>query len=154
MKRLRTITAGAAVLAVALSGAALADRNHGGEHGQGMGHRMAMQHGGHGGHGGGMRHGQGMEQRLTTLKSELKLAAQQEAAWQTFEQTVKAQQAAHGQGHVAMHQGADPMQSRIAHMEQRLAGMKAVAKARDDLYQVLTPEQKTVADRFFGGRHG
>ena len=40
----------------------------------------------------------------------------------------------------------------IAFMEQRLEGMKAVQKARTDLYQVLTPEQKAVIDRY--GFHG
>jgi len=39
-------------------------------------------------------------------------------------------------------------------MEQRLASMKAVTKARADLYAVLTPEQKAVADRLMSGPHG
>lgn len=54
------------------------------------------------------------------------------------------------------------MQSRIAHMEQMHASMKEVQKARNDLYQVLTPEQQAVLDqhgphsRHNGphGRHG
>ena len=50
--------------------------------------------------------------------------------------------------------GTDPMQGRIAFMEQRLAGMKAVTKARADLYAVLTPEQKAIADRLMRGPHG
>ena len=39
-------------------------------------------------------------------------------------------------------------------MEQRLASMKAVTKALADLYAVLTPEQKAVADRLMSGPHG
>lgn len=168
MKTLRKITLAGAALAVAFSGAALACPAggeahaqgmgmHGGAHGQGMGHGMGRgmaMHAGQGGHAGGMHGGQGMEQRLTTLKSELKLTSQQEPAWQKFEQAVKAQQTGHGQGHGAMQPGADPMQSRIAWMEQRLAGMKTVAKAQQDLYKVLTPEQKSVADSFFGAPVG
>ena len=47
------------------------------------------------------------------------------------------------------------MQARVAHMEQRLAGMKEVQKARTELYKVLTPEQKAAFDRHGPhGRHG
>jgi len=148
MKTLGKVAIGAAVLSVALAGIAIADSDHGGMRGPGMG--MAMQHGAHGG---AMRHGQAMEQHLATLKSELKLTSQQEPAWQAFEQTVHSQKAAHEQGRGPAQAGTDSMESHIAFMEQRLTGMKAVAKARQDLYKVLTPEQKTIADRFFSGPH-
>lgn len=147
-KPLRGIVIGAVVFTAALSGAALADRGHGGEHGQRV--HMHLQHGAGDG---GMRHGQGMEEPLSTLKSELNLTSAQEPAWQAFEQAVRDQKAAHGRGHGAPQAGTDPMEGRIAHMEQRLAGVKAAAKARQDLYQALTPEQKAVADRFFRGPH-
>lgn len=150
MKTLGKVAIGAAVLSVALAGIAIADSDHAGMHGPGMGMGMAMPHGAHGG---AMRHGQGMEEHLATLKTELGLTSQQEPAWQAFEQTVRNQKAAHEQGRGPVQAGTDPMESHIAFMEQRLAGMKAVAKARQDLYKVLTPEQKTIADRFFSGSH-
>lgn len=113
------------------------------------------------GHGPMMNHGPmakgmagGPEAHLGTLKAELKLTAEQEPAWQAFEKTVRAQMSSHAAGHAAA-KDADPMQARIAHMEQRLAGMKEVQKARTDLYKVLTPEQKAVFDRQGPhGRHG
>ena len=61
---------------------------------------------------------------------------------------------AHAAGH-ATTAGTDPMQAHIAHMEQRLAGMKEVQKARTDLSKVLTPGQRAALD-WHGphGRHG
>jgi gas vesicle protein len=94
------------------------------------------------------------EAHLDSLKTELKLTAKQEPAWQAFEKTVRAQMGAHGAGHAAA-EGADPMQAHITRMEQRLAGMKAVQKARTELVKVLTPEQQAVLDRHGPrGRHG
>lgn len=86
---------------------------------------------------------------LDSLKTELKLTAKQEAAWKTFENAVRNQIASHGYGpgH-PMTGGADAMQAHIAFMQQRLAGMQTIQKARTDLYQILTPEQKTVLDRY------
>jgi Spy/CpxP family protein refolding chaperone len=96
----------------------------------------------------------GPEAHLSALKTELKLTAKQEPAWQAFEKTVREQLASHGPGPAGTTAGTDPMQAHIAFMEQRLTGMKAVAKARADLYAVLTPEQKAVADRLMRGPHG
>jgi len=96
----------------------------------------------------------GPEAHLNTLKTELKLTAKQEPVWQAFEKTVREQVAARRSGPAGTTAGTDPMQTHIAFMEQRLAGMKAVAKARADLYTVLTPEQKAVADRLMSSPHG
>lgn len=131
-------------LGVAASAAVLA---HG--YGPMMGHGPMV---GHGPMARGMAGGP--EAHLGTLKTELKLTAKQEPAWQAFEKTVREQVASHGPGPAGTAAGADPMQARIAFMEKRLAGMKAVAKARADLYTVLTPEQKAVADRLMSGPHG
>lgn len=87
---------------------------------------------------------------LDSLKTKLKLTAKQEPAWQAFAKAVRTQMAAHGARHGMGHakaNGPDGMQAHIAFMEQRLAGMKAILKARTDLYKVLTPEQKAVFDR-------
>ena len=83
---------------------------------------------------------------LSKLKTELKLTAAQEPAWNTFEKTIKDQMGKHPH-HQKMAAGADPMQAHIDYMEQRLAGMKLVQKARADLYQTLSPEQKAIFDK-------
>jgi Spy/CpxP family protein refolding chaperone len=137
MKTLSKITLGTlAALGLAASTAVLA---HGfgpmmGQGQHGFGPMGQCQNGGPGAH-------------LDNLKSALKLTAKQEPAWQAFEQAVRTQMASHGSGH-PMANGPDGMEAHIAFMEQRLAGMKAIQKARTDLYQVLTNEQKAVFDQF------
>jgi len=113
----------------------------------------------HGRHGfGPMEHCQqgGPGAHLDSLKTELKLTAKQQPAWETFEKAVRTQMAAHGAGHrmgQGMANGPDEMQAHIAFMEQRLAGMKTILKARTELEQVLTPEQKKVFDQFGPHHH-
>lgn len=145
MKTSRKIALGiAAGLGIAASAAVLA-HGHGSKMGHGPGDCGPMARGMAG----------GLEAHLDTLKTELKLTAEQEPAWQAFEKTARAQMSAHHADQPATAEGADPMQARIAHMEQRLAGMKEVQKARTELYQVLTPEQRAVLDRAGPrGRHG
>lgn len=53
--------------------------------------------------------------------------------------------------HTAMHTAAQTPDTHLTFMEQRLEGMKAVQKARTDLYNVLTPEQKAIADQYWTG---
>ena len=89
---------------------------------------------------------------LSKLKTELKLTAAQEPAWNTFEKTIKEQMGKHPHDQ-KMAEGTDPMQAKIAFMEQRLAGMKAVQKARADLYQTLSPEQKAIFDKHSMPQH-
>lgn len=94
------------------------------------------------------------EARLDALKTDLKLTPAQEPAWQAFESAVQTQKDMH-LGKQDKVEGTDRMQARIEHMEQRLAGMKEIQKARNDLYQVLTPEQKAVLDQHGSrGHHG
>ena len=45
----------------------------------------------------------------------------------------------------------DRMIQRAELMKQRTASMEAMGTALKDLYAVLTPEQKAVADQHFGG---
>jgi len=117
----------------------------------GYGHGMGM-HGG-GGFGPGMMHGFGgpyaMEGRLDSLKTELKLTTTQTKAWEAFEGAVRGQTEAMVATHAAMQATGPNPDAHIALMDQRLAGFKAVQKARTDLYNVLTPEQKAVADRYW-----
>lgn len=90
--------------------------------------------------------------RLDAVKDELKLTAEQTKAWEAFEQAIAEQRQLMVEGHPRWSQNAD---EHIAFMERRLAGMKAVQQARKELYSVLTPEQKAIADRLgFGGRRG
>lgn len=146
MKISRKIALGMiATLGIAASAAVLAN-----EYGPMMDH-------GHKGFGpmGHCRNG-GAEAHLNKLKTELKLTAAQEPVWNTFEKTVQAQMGKHPRPQ-KMAEGTDPMQAHIAFMEQRLAGMKAIQKARADLYQVLTPEQKAIFDKHqqpYHHRHG
>ncbi|GMQ89842.1 MAG: hypothetical protein BMS9Abin10_0177 [Gammaproteobacteria bacterium] len=162
----------AAAIGIALAAAAYA---HGPGYGSGQGAGMMGAHGGGAGHGmhamsggapgndmhamsGGGRGaspcgGAGMvDARLDSIKSELKLSAKQSKAWKAFEKAVRTQAQTVGQGRAGGSQSAD---ERIAFMEQQLAGMKAIQKARADLYSVLTPEQQTLVDQYgMRGMHG
>jgi len=135
--------------------------------GAGAGGRMGMMHGGMGpGMGqGGMRGGGGLgmmsEASLAQLKTDLAITAAQEAAWQAFAGKA-AEQAAQMQTLREQHRAAgvpttapEQMSLRIGHMTQRLASMQAMNTALTDLYAVLTPEQRKLADQSMarmGGR--
>jgi hypothetical protein len=95
----------------------------------------------------------GPEAHLSALKTELKLTAAQEPAWKAFEGAVRAQAEGRAKDHPQAAGGPESFDAHIAFMEQRLAGLKAVAQARTGLYAVLTPEQKAVADRLLPGPH-
>ena len=88
-------------------------------------------------------------EHLSSVKEQLKLTDEQTGAWQAFETAVTSQMANMPKGH---HDRSGKMEDHIAFMEQRLAGMKTVLKARNDLYAVLTPEQKTTAGQLL--QHG
>ncbi|MBI4294255.1 MAG: Spy/CpxP family protein refolding chaperone [Betaproteobacteria bacterium] len=137
-----------------------------GMHGQGMGPGHGMR--GHGmGPGYGMR-GYGMgpgggafpgavEGRLAALKSELKITADQESAWQAIVANAK-QHAENRQAWFAKMREArvpesapERLAQRTEIMKQRLAEMENNASAIKNLYAVLTPEQKTIADKWLGG---
>ena len=72
----------------------------------------------------------------------------QTKAWDSFEKAVRSQTEAMFETRAQMRAGAQNPDAHITFMEQRLEGMKAVQKARTDLYKVLTPEQKAIADRY------
>lgn len=104
------------------------------------------------------------EQRLTRLKSDLKLTGQQEPLWQAFAEKSKAQA---GKGMQAMRESMQsdkpiPAPERMAQMQtmmkDRLAGMESVHESFNRLYAALTPEQKAAADKHFSAagqhRHG
>jgi hypothetical protein len=168
MKRIHKIlagTAGALTLVAVTAVAAAPYGGFGGCDGTGPGAageaRMGMTYGGMGpGSFGGMRGGGPgamSEQALAQLKTELAITAKQEPAWQAFSAKATEQanlmQATREQHWKAA--GADTsaparMALHIGSMTQHLAGMQAVSTAMTDLYAVLTPEQRSVADRYFG----
>jgi hypothetical protein len=165
----RILSISAAVLALGAGGFAIAQGNHGAQgH---MGGAMGM-HGGMGKHGGaqggmGGMHGGGqagdVATSLAATKTELKITAAQEPAWQAFETVVRQQADARQALRTGMQaRMQDPAAaSKIDHTAQRETMQKlhevnqaAHDKARQALYAVLSPEQKQLADQRLGGGHG
>ena len=120
-----------------------------------------MGYGGMGPRGGGWGPGRGavpaasVDAHLAYLKSELKITGDQETAWQAYAAQMK-QQAESMKALFA--QPATPPQSaperasqRAEFAKQRAAAMESRSAALKDLYAVLTPEQKALADQHFGG---
>jgi periplasmic protein CpxP/Spy len=117
--------------------------------------RSAMQQGGM------MDPGARVEQRLSRLKGELKLTAQQEPLWQAFAEKSKAET---DKGIQAMRErvqdakqisAPERMAQMQSAMKQRLGAMESVNESFTRLYSSLTPEQKAAADKHFsaGGRY-
>lgn len=158
----KIIAAAAAVVALGAGGLVFAQQGEGHMGHQRMGAGMGMQDGGHGGmHG--AENAADVTARLTTVKTELKITAAQEPAWQKFEGVVRQQ--------------ADARQAMRSTMQARMQDPKAAASvdhaarresmmklregnqaerdaARQALYAVLTPEQKTLADQKLNAGQG
>jgi len=115
-----------------------------------------------GGYGPGRGWGQGgpaanADARLSFLKNELAITADQDSAWQAYAKQVKQQaesmQALFAQAQSQTAQSApDRLNQRAEFAKQRAANMEAMSTAVKSLYAVLTPEQKAVADQHFGAR--
>jgi Spy/CpxP family protein refolding chaperone len=95
-----------------------------------------------------------MEGRLAEMKAELKITAEQEAAWQAYATQAKGQAQSMQAWHAAMQASAqasapDRFAQHDAMMKQRLAQHEAMTAAFNDLYKTLTPEQRAVADQGF-----
>lgn len=139
--------------------------------GQGMGHGH-MGHG-HMGMGAGMHAGMGPMQgpeaaatlsaRLADSKAQLKITSAQEAAWSKYAALVTQQAEAQANMRTQMHaQMSDPKTaSTVDHAAQRETmhklqqdNLAARNTALTDLYAVLTPEQKAVADQRLQGLRG
>ena len=99
--------------------------------------------------------GAAAESRLSGLKSELKITAAQESAWKTFADQAK-QQAEAMQALMTSAQGSAQatapvrLELRNQIMKKRQEQMEKTTTAFKDLYAVLTPEQKALADQHFG----
>ena len=141
--------------------------------GMGWGNGFGMGYGMHGGYGmgpGAGMHGGGMgpqgmfnanpgaaEDRLAALKSELGITAGQETAWQTFVTAVRQRDTSRVAWFAQMHGANAPgtlperLKQRDEMFKQHQGERQAATSALLALYSELTPEQKTVADRRFGG---
>ena len=130
-----------------------------GEHGGMMGHGMR---GGHERHVEFSNPAARVEGHLAALKVELKITPAQENAWQAYADKTRQQAAARTAQH-AQWKGNKPadnvsaperLAQRTAFMKQAIAGMEARTAAVTELYAVLTPEQKALADKQFTRGHG
>ncbi len=98
-----------------------------------------------------------VDDNLAALKTELGITAKQDAAWQAFTKNAKQQnenrQAWFAKMQQARSAGSAPelLAQRTEILKQREAEAEAKAAALKNLYAVLTPEQKTIADQRFGG---
>jgi hypothetical protein len=116
--------------------------------GWGPGHHMGMLHGE-------MHHGGGnIEQRLGTLKESLNLTAEQQPAWDQYEQAVKSLSESRPTGHPNWDNAPGETEAHFAQMEQHLAQMKTVFEARKALYETLTDQQKETIDNYMPGPFG
>jgi len=139
-----------------------------GMHGGGMG-------GGSGMHGNGMGGGYGMhgfgmgpqamfnsnagvsEEGLAGLKSELRITSDQESAWQGFAKSLRQQGESRAAWVAKMQEarGSGSLPELRARQDEvyklRQTERQATTAALKDLYAVLTPEQKSIADRSLGG---
>lgn len=95
------------------------------------------------------------EARLSFLKNELKITEDQEAAWDAYAKQAKTRaetmQAFHAQGPITAETPAERIEQHAARMKLRADQEQAMSVAVKDLFAVLTPEQKTIANRYFGG---
>ncbi len=98
-----------------------------------------------------------VDDNLAALKTELGITAKQDAAWQAFTKNAKQQnenrQAWFAKMQQARSAGSAPelLAQQTEILKQRQTELEAEAAALKNLYAVLTPEQKTIADQHFGG---
>ncbi|MGV0952386.1 MAG: Spy/CpxP family protein refolding chaperone, partial [Azonexus sp.] len=83
-----------------------------------------------------------------------KITADQESAWQAFSgkvrQQAEAMQAMRGKMQNVAGSVPERMDQRSEMMRQRMGAMDSMNAAIKDLYAVLSPEQKAIADQRFG----
>jgi hypothetical protein len=102
--------------------------------------------------GGGMMNPAAAEARLESVKGALKITAEQESAWNAYAGVVKAQAETRAKfrEQMAATDRAARAELHSQHFAANTEAAKSLAAARDGLYAVLTPEQKTIADRVIG----
>ena len=93
------------------------------------------------------------DSRMAASKAELKITAEQESAWQAYATQVKTRfetmQAFRASMHAAAPAGsaAERIEQHAAMMKQGAAMAEQTSKAVKDLYAVLSPEQRAIADQ-------
>ncbi len=96
-----------------------------------------------------------VDARLAYLKNELKITAEQEAAWDAYATQAKAQAATmaafHAQGPSTAQTPAERIEQHASRMKLRSEQAQAMSAAVKELFAVLTPEQQTIANQHFGG---
>lgn len=131
--------------------------------GPGMGLGFGPMAGGPGAFGAGARFAGGdmtafAGKRMGELKTELKITAAQESAWQAFTGKAKQQAQAMQANRAKIQEVGSPIPDRMAQrsefMKQRTTNMESMSAAMKDLYAVLTPEQKALADQRFNHAGG
>lgn len=147
----------ATVAALGLAGWAFAQPGGCPEGGGGMMMMHGGPHGAHGPRGGGDPVAQS-EKRLAEFKTQLKITPAQESAWQAFanraSQQAQAMKTLMAQQPDTSGTAPERMARHTEQMKTRLADMEAMNKVVKDLYAVLTPEQRTLADQHFDRMHG
>jgi len=165
MTNTRKILAGAIAAAALAASSSLATANPWGYGpGAGYGPGNCVQGAGPGAQGPGAgRYGHGrwsnpaatVEGYLASLKVELKITPDQDRAWQSFSTSARKQAEAtnarreqmFAQGSADKQAAPDRLAQRAEFAKQGAASMEAMSAAVKDLYAVLTPEQKAIADR-------
>ena len=105
-----------------------------------------------------------MDGHLDKMKKELNISAEQENAWSLFADTIKQQktemmsamqeQSQQTSSAQSAKPAPDSISEHVKSMKQRVTGMEAVASAMQQLYTVLTPQQREILDSRFGqGMH-
>ncbi len=130
-----------------------------GRHGGGYGPGMMGNRGGYG-PGAGAAPAVNIEERvnarLSFLKDQIKITADQQKAWDAYAAQVKSQadtmQAFRSQSPATAQTPVERIEQRADQAKLRADQMKVMSAAVKDLYAALTPEQKAVADRHFGGQ--
>ena len=98
-----------------------------------------------------------VDDNLAELKAQLGITANQDAAWQAFTKNAKQQnenrQAWFARMQQARSAGSAPelLAQQAEFTKQRETELESSAAALTNLYAALTPEQKAIADRSFGG---
>jgi len=101
---------------------------------------------------GGMHYGnfgENIEQHLSELKTSLQLTADQQPAWDQFEQAVKTM----AENRPWDNRGTDA-ESHFDQMQAHFTQMKAIFDARKALYDTLTEQQKETVNNYMPGPFG
>jgi Spy/CpxP family protein refolding chaperone len=96
--------------------------------------------------------GFGVEARLAAVKTELKITADQDKAWQAYVDQMKAQVETMKTWRATMHSTApgtapERIELHTAMMKQRVAMAEETEKVVKGLYEVLAPEQRALVDQ-------